>query len=307
MRKLLIWILFITLPTCWVACQEDPYDFQYTAVAQTETGKRLLEGTDLIAHIKSDSSYTLTEGVQTTEFNYLSMEGKATKLFIFEIDLNTPGLGIEASTPFNKPDFDRQEMTLQATYEDQPGHQVWGGINGDFFNMDTGQPQGVLYKNGQAIKTSVTDEVNTFFGILKDGTALIGNQATYATVQGTLQEAVGGRATLIEDGVQKIQTDDAIEPRTAIGVSEDGKTVYMLAVDGRNFYYSNGMTYQDLGKILHALGAYDAINLDGGGSTTFFTRNTSGSEGQFELRNWPSDNGGVERPVANGLLIVSSD
>lgn len=308
MRKQFIWILYMMLPLSWVACQEDPYDFQYTAEAQTETGKRLLEGTDLIAHIESDSSYSLTEGVVTTEFKYLSMEGKAMKAFIFEIDLSTPGLSIEASTPNNKPEFDRQEMTLQATYEDQQGHQVWGGINGDFFNMDTGQPQGILYKDGQAIKTTVTDDVNTFFGISKAGTAMIGDQSTYESVKESLQEAVGGRVTLVTDGAQEIQTDDAIEPRTAIGVSEDGKTVYMLAVDGRNFFYSNGMTYQDLGKMLKALGAYDAINLDGGGSTTFFIRNTPEfSENRFELRNWPSDNGGVERPVANGLLIVSSN
>lgn len=303
MKKLFLWILLLPMPLLWVACQEDPYDFQYTAEARTETGKRLLEGTDIIAHIESDSSYTLTQGVQTTEFKYLSMDGKATKLFIFQIDLSTPGVGIEASTPFNKPGYDRQEMTLQATYEDQPGHRVWGGVNGDFFNMDTGEPQGILYKDGKAIKTTVTDGVNTFFGVLKNGQAVIGDQSTYPALAGQLSEAVGGRVRLIQDGEQLVQSDDTLEPRTAIGVSKDGNTVYILAVDGRNFFYSNGMNYQDLGKILGALGAYEAINLDGGGSTTFFTRDAD----RFILRNWPSDNGGVERPVANGLLIVSSD
>lgn len=80
----------------------------------------------------------------------------------------------------------------------------------------------------------------------------------------------------------------------------------MLVVDGRNFHYSNGMNYDDLAKFMKALGAYQAINLDGGGSSTFFIRTTpSFDDGRFVVRNWPTDNGGKERSVANGLIVVS--
>jgi exopolysaccharide biosynthesis protein len=68
------------------------------------------------------------------------------------------------------------------------------------------------------------------------------------------------------------------------------------------------MSFEELGKCMMALGAYNSVNLDGGGSTTFFIRNTSEfADGRFEVRNWPSDNGGKERAVANGLLIVSNN
>ena len=82
----------------------------------------------------------------------------------------------------------------------------------------------------------------------------------------------------------------------------------MLVVDGRNFWHSNGMRYAEMGAVMKALGARDAINLDGGGSSTFIVRTTPGfEEGRFGIRNWPYDNGGVEREVANGLLVVTDN
>ena len=93
-----------------------------------------------------------------------------------------------------------------------------------------------------------------------------------------------------------------MEPRTAIGVSQDGKEVYLMVVDGRNFYYSNGADLLDLMNLMSACGAYDALNLDGGGSSTFIARD--GAEGELKLLNWPTDQGGVMRKVATGLAIV---
>lgn len=103
-------------------------------------------------------------------------------------------------------------------------------------------------------------------------------------------------------------SDTSVEPRTAVGVSEDGTKVYMLVIDGRNFWYSNGMNYDELGECMMALGSYNAINLDGGGSSTFFIRTTpSFSANRFKMINWPSDGGGKERAVANGLLIIGKE
>ena len=145
----------------------------------------------------------------------------------------------------------------------------------------------------------------TYFAVTDDNKAIIAGQDEYPTLRSSFKEAIGGRVQLVANGALPIQTDDRIEPRTCIGVSEDGDTVWMMVVDGRNFWYSNGMQYEELGKCMSALGAYNAINMDGGGSSTFFTRNTDDfSEDRFALRNWPFDRGGEERAVANGLLII---
>lgn len=290
------------------ACEETETQTVYEAIPKTETGTKLVNGTDLFSYISSDTTYTVTSGVQATEIKYLSMKGVSMKIFIFEIDLTNPTVSIEASSPNNQTVFAMQPMTVQATFVDQPGHKVYGGINADFFNTTTGQPRSIFYKNGVAIKTAFQDANRTFFAITKDKKATVGDQTSYPAVKDNIKEAVGGLYWLVSDSSLVKQTDTTIEPRTCIGVSKDQNKVFMLAVDGRNFTYSNGMSFEELGKCMMALGAYNSVNLDGGGSTTFFIRNTSEfSDGRFEVRNWPSDNGGKERAVANGLLIVSNN
>lgn len=311
-RKLthILYILLVGVSITFLSCSnkegfiwvEDEYSLRPT----TQLAKKIAESTDLMVHIHRDTSYTIVKGVEATEISYISNTGLAKQIFIVETDLSTPNITIEASTPNNAAQFSMQPMTQQALFEDAEGHKVWAGINGDFYNMSNGTPQGILYKEGVAIKKTVTDDLNTFFAILENGTAYIGNQQDYETVQDHIQEAIGGRVILLVDGILQSQTSTVLEPRTAIGVSQDGTKVYMLVVDGRRFHYSNGMSYEELGKCLKAVGAHDAINLDGGGSSTYFIRNTSDfKQDRFQLRNWPSDNGGEERAVANGLLIIA--
>lgn len=83
-------------------------------------------------------------------------------------------------------------------------------------------------------------------------------------------------------------------PRTAIGVRADGQII-LLVVDGRQPYHSLGMTVFELAMELRRLGAVDAMNLDGGGSSTIIIAG--------QVANLPSDETG-ERPVANALLVL---
>ena len=61
----------------------------------------------------------------------------------------------------------------------------------------------------------------------------------------------------------------SLAPRTAFGLSADGRWLYGVVVDGRQPGYSEGADGEDLVRILKAAGAVDAINMDGGGSSTF--------------------------------------
>jgi exopolysaccharide biosynthesis protein len=120
--------------------------------------------------------------------------------------------------------------------------------------------------------------------ITKNKLAVVGDAAAYDTLKTNIQEGLGGGVLLVKNNVIVSQTDASINPRTCLGVSSDYKRVFMLVVDGRNYHYSNGMTYEESGKCMIALGAKDAINLDGGGSSTFFIRNSSDfSSGRFVL------------------------
>ena len=108
--------------------------------------------------------------------------------------------------------------------------------------------------------------------------------------------AIGGDAVLLRDGVVQPVDDAALHPRTAVGFSADGKRMWLLTIDGRQAA-SRGATERELAEQLKALGADDAINLDGGGSSTMLARPEGAAAP--EVRNSPSD--GELRPVPNGI------
>ena len=64
------------------------------------------------------------------------------------------------------------------------------------------------------------------------------------------------------------QEEEAPRPRLAVGLTADAKTLVVLAVDGRQPLYSRGATFADLRAILRREGVTDAVNMDGGGSTS---------------------------------------
>jgi large repetitive protein len=112
--------------------------------------------------------------------------------------------------------------------------------------------------------------------------------------------AIGGSELLVKDGVVTTNSDPAFHPRTAIGTKADGSVV-MIEIDGRTPGFSEGVQLMELGKIMKDLGVVNALNLDGGGSSTFVARLPG--ETTRKILNRPSDGG--ERKTANGLLLVN--
>lgn len=86
----------------------------------------------------------------------------------------------------------------------------------------------------------------------------------------------------------------ARQPRTLAGVRSDG-TLLLVTVDGRRAGWSAGVTLTEAARVMRALGARDALNLDGGGSSSMTVR------GRVVSR--PSDPGG-ERPVSDALVVL---
>ncbi|MDB4876685.1 MAG: hypothetical protein JWM41_3131 [Gemmatimonadetes bacterium] len=123
------------------------------------------------------------------------------------------------------------------------------------------------------------------------------------------REAVGGRPLLLRDSVVSSAVDTsgqasfiARNPRTAAGVARNGKRLILAVVDGRQAPYSDGMSLRELANLMRALGARDALNLDGGGSTTLVYTDPD-SPGALRVANRPSDKEG-ERAVGDALAIV---
>jgi hypothetical protein len=129
--------------------------------------------------------------------------------------------------------------------------------------------------------------------------------ARFSPHHGTMRTLVGGWPRIVEGGKNVALLADSIEgtvprfsrarhPRTAVGISRDSATVYLVVVDGRQ-KASVGMTLEELANAMIALGAFEALNLDGGGSTALVVRDS--------IVNVPSDPNG-ERPVGNAIVVT---
>jgi hypothetical protein len=119
---------------------------------------------------------------------------------------------------------------------------------------------------------------------------------------GRVREVVGGFPQLLRAGEAVHPLDPGVSrafgetrhPRTAVGWRPDG-TLLLVTVDGRQAPYSDGMSLAELAELFLRLGATDALNLDGGGSTAMVVRGA--------VVNRPSDATG-ERPNANALVVL---
>ena len=117
-----------------------------------------------------------------------------------------------------------------------------------------------------------------------------------------MRVALAGGDVLVRDGVVPTDLDDTdLAPRTAIGFGDDGETMYLLVIDGRQSD-SRGTTVRETGEILRDAGAEDGLNLDGGGSSTMLAR--SAGDADPTLVNDPSD--GALRADANGLGLTTA-
>ena len=121
------------------------------------------------------------------------------------------------------------------------------------------------------------------------------------------QLVIGGHGLLVDQGQMVPYTKDlsalgGIRARTAAGISQDGKTLYLIAVEGRTAE-SKGITLGNLSLLLTKLGVWKAVNLDGGGSTTMVSRPL----GEIErVRVIHPENNGLERSVVEGLGVYST-
>lgn len=113
--------------------------------------------------------------------------------------------------------------------------------------------------------------------------------------------AIGGYPVL-RDKVPLDGLDETVAAtRTAAGFSGHGHRLYLLALDG-GAEHDDGLTLGELARLMRALGADGAVDLDGGGSSTLVTRSPGAAHST--VRNHPS--GVSERPVPNGIGVLSS-
>ena len=121
-------------------------------------------------------------------------------------------------------------------------------------------------------KTYGTGGWKVSFSSTQDGKWVIGTLNASIAAQLGVVESVNGFSWLVRDGVNVHTKDTYIAPRTTIGVTRDGKLI-MLEVDGceagKDCAWTIGRTEYEMAELLLQHDAYHAINLDGGGSSSF--------------------------------------
>ena len=237
---------------------------------------------------------------------------------IIEIDTTAPGIKFEMSPGNGDKPGEVTRGTTRA-YLDRIGAQI--GCNVGFY--DTKAKYGGLDTDLMHLAASDGDVFSKagggewVFDVSKEGHPRI------AKADGTDSETIdkgtkvynagGGNQPMLHDG--EVVTPDnaytkALNPHTAVGVSKDKTKVYLVTVDGRQNGYSEGMRTDEMAKLMRTYGAWDAINFDGGGSTTLAIDDTDDGKADSRLLNSPSDNSspakpGTDRVVANSLAVFA--
>lgn len=142
------------------------------------------------------------------------------------------------------------------------------------------------------------DSVSSYFHV---------GQATEIKVRANIdlnriQTAVGGAGKILVNG-QTVSDQGLVisgrQPRTALGISQDQSTLILMVVDGRT--HSIGANHDELASLLKVYGAYNAMHLDGGGSSTMVAKTID--DNQVELKNTVSE--GSQRRVMNGMAVFN--
>jgi hypothetical protein len=146
--------------------------------------------------------------------------------------------------------------------------------------------------SSETLVLSINPQLTGRIPAMKPGDTITISTATRPDLKGC-KTALGGGPPLVRGGkAMQWQTTQFRHPRTAIGWNSN--FFYMVEVDGRQRGLSVGMTYPELADYMVKLGCEEALNLDGGGSATFWLYG--------QVVSSPSE--GHERTTANGLVVV---
>jgi len=257
--------------------------------------------------IEQEVFLPITDGV---EFHHLQSDTTGTLLNIcsLSIDLNNPKISVSVSTAFNG---------LERISSQIKRNRAIAGINGGFFSFNPKGPVGLVITTGKLMAPPLSDRpARAAIGITstrktvfdrvgyKDGKLFSVNSTDWSEVM----EALGGVSMLVRNGQPEVTVleeaggvsfSTTTHPRTCVGVTKDNKLL-LVTIDGRQPEVSNGISLNTLAKLMIQLGAVEAMNLDGGGSSTMVLFDT--------IVNYPSDkdssgNSGRERAVANGFIV----
>ena len=232
---------------------------------------------------------------------------RALVIHVVLIDLDAPGLHFLV-TPGG------EDTPAQTASQFLDSYDLQLAINGDGFQPShDGFPWDYYPRTGDPVSTRglaasegtvYTRGISLFYDTLFIGAD---NRVAINAPSGDMYNAISGTPLLLHNGRNQVTVTTSAftttrHPRTAVGIDESGRVLILILVDGRQPNYSEGVTVSELTDLLREYGAREALNLDGGGSSTLVIE---GADGTPQVLNSPIHGRipGRERPTANQLGV----
>jgi len=262
--------------------------------------------------IQSTSAVALHRGV--TYQRFASRDPRPRVVHVLRVELDTPGVRLELTRPTDRERPLPYDARTTSDFARETG--AFAAINGDFFDPWT---PGLFFgypRTGDPVRTlGTTISAGEVVTPPTKGARLAvgpGGFASFAHAVSPGGDLLSGLCMLVEHaspadmGPCETKQPGVRHPRSAVGLDERRKTLFLVVVDGRQPRYSQGAELSELAEALVDAGAYAAMNLDGGGSSTLVARD---AHGEVEVLNRPIADRvpGRERPVANHLGVYFDD
>lgn len=282
MRQLLILVVVVFL-----SCSKNSDGNQLPTPPKTE------DESSLSSTLK-DAEWQVNQvspGIVWKYFHFGDILGSTQSITVFEVDPKAVRFDIDHVTSgFLKTSVAGQRSNAEIA------------INGSYFDTTNGGSTVFYKRNG-----TIINETRSGFTYYRENAALLmdGGKINIAKKPSggwkaiTAPTVLVGGPLLIMDGKEVTQVNQVFNtnrhPRTAIGITATGKVI-MLVVDGRASQ-SHGLSTIDLSSIMLALGCVEAMNLDGGGSSTAWIKDQG-------VVNYPTDNGKFDHDGERGVATV---
>jgi uncharacterized repeat protein (TIGR02543 family) len=229
-------------------------------------------------------------------------EVRLQKVFAIRVDLLDPDVEF-FSTPSNGAD--PLETTSQTTSQFLLSNSLQVAINANFFSPCCSGPEpkdllGLAISRGEVVSPITTSGAGTEAILVTSNNQALVTNTTASTVLSDYWTAVAGSPRTLRNGLN-LGGELVAHPRTAVGVSQDNRYLYMIAIDGRQPGWSDGATMPEVGDWLLRFGAWNGLNLDGGGSTAM----VKAESGAATTLNRPS--GGVQRQDGNNFGLFTKN
>ena len=213
----------------------------------------------------------------------------------------------QLDTPSNTARKNEFAITLNASFFAAPHVKQMDGQKVRYYVGNCTMPVGWHVASGKTLATPANEKLRATMLVMEDDSVAL--KADVQVLPPKTKYAVSGNVMALLNGDIVARDKNGVRhPRSAVGISANGKTLYLVAVDGRQEKHSIGANMFELGELMKQIGAHDAINLDGGGSTAMVVKDVR--TGTYALANQPSELSTdgfavrMERPVADVIGII---